>query len=55
MKVTGHETISIFNRYNITSEEDVANAMEKLDTYQAAQKSLEDKLANAPIVSVRRL
>ena len=33
MKISGHETTSTFRRYNITSEEDLRSAVEKLAAY----------------------
>jgi integrase len=33
MKITGHKTRSMFDRYNITSEKDLADAMERLEQF----------------------
>ncbi|MGB8685293.1 MAG: site-specific integrase [Candidatus Binatus sp.] len=37
MKLTGHKTPSIFRRYNVTDEQDIADAGVKLDTFINAQ------------------
>lgn len=37
MKITGHKTRSVFDRYDITSERDVRDARTKLETYLAGQ------------------
>jgi integrase len=39
MTMTGHKTRSIFDRYDITSEGDLADAARKLDAFTAANKS----------------
>jgi integrase len=36
MKITGHRTISIFNRYDITATEDVSRALEQTEKYRSA-------------------
>ena len=41
MKLTGHKTLSMFNRYNTVDQEDAMGAMERLDLFLSAQKSLE--------------
>ena len=40
MEILGHKTRSMFDRYNITSEKDFAEAMERLEKFHqlAAQK-----------------
>ena len=45
MQVTGHKTRSVFGRYDITSEEDLAEASRKLQTLTgtiAATKAVTD-------------
>jgi hypothetical protein len=42
MKISGHKTRSVFDRYNVTSEEDVKDACEKMSTaYDQARKKLD--------------
>jgi len=41
MKLTGHKTLSMFNRYNTVDQEDAVGAMKRLDLFLSAQKSLE--------------
>ena len=37
MTITGHETRSVFDRYNITDERDIANAMIKLEEHSGRE------------------
>lgn len=41
MKLTGHKTLSMFNRYNTVDQEDAVGAMKRLDLFLSAQKTLE--------------
>jgi len=39
MKLTGHKTLSMFNRYNTVDQEDAMDAMKKLNLFLSEQKS----------------
>ena len=41
MKLIGHKTLSMFNRYNTVDQEDAMGAMKRLDLFLSSQKSLE--------------
>jgi hypothetical protein len=56
MAITGHKTRSVFDRYDITSENDVMEAGAKLEAYLAAKN--EEKASKpaelAPLVHSRK-
>jgi Phage integrase family len=35
MKITGHRTVAVFNRYDITAADDITAALEKTAKYRA--------------------
>ncbi len=39
MRITGHETASVFERYNIATDDDVARALQASEMYTARQKA----------------
>jgi hypothetical protein len=38
MQISGHKTRAVFDRYNITDEDDVSDAGKKLEAYAAKRK-----------------
>jgi hypothetical protein len=51
MKITGHKTRDVFDRYHIVSAEDVTNAMQRLELVELSS----DRSVKVPPQSVRRL
>jgi hypothetical protein len=43
MKITGHKTLAVFQRYNITDTADIREALIKVGTYAKIQQRAERK------------
>jgi len=48
MRITGHVTRSMFDRYNIVSDDDVADAMERVSEYVTARATEATKIVPLP-------
>lgn len=47
MRISGHKTRSVFDRYNITSESDLARAAKTLDAYHNSIGTIIDSMKDA--------
>jgi len=44
MKISGHKTRSVFDRYNIVSDQDLRDAAKKKDAYHEKQKAVTEAI-----------
>jgi hypothetical protein len=51
MAISGHKTVSVFKRYNITDERDVLEAGRKLERFVAAQEQVQGQFGDNAGVS----
>ena len=55
MRITGHKTRAIFDRYNIVDEEDVVEAMRKLEATKPTPRNLASRSESLVRVGKRKL
>jgi integrase len=53
MRISGHKTRSIFDRYNIVSDQDLTEAMQKLQKFQAAEPASQPPQTESRVSAVR--
>ena len=53
MKITGHKTRSMFERYNIVDEEDIRDVGRKAEFFQQQEKSAQTRTQNSNEQNVR--
>jgi integrase len=54
MKITGHKTRSVFDRYDIVSENDLAGALDRLSTFHALDQGQSGRLGVLRTLGQRR-